>query len=66
MFTVIFYPAPAPKSAFTISQFAIMLVCDNITPFGNPVVPDEYGRNATSLERFLSWTIKSLKTTPEN
>lgn len=30
-------------------MFETMLLCVNCTPFGNPVVPLEYGRNATSV-----------------
>ena len=34
-------------------MFATMLVWDNITPFGCPVVPDEYTRNARSFLGFI-------------
>src|SRR6187402_2842817 len=29
-------------------MFATIFSCDNITPFGSPVVPDEYTKNARS------------------
>lgn len=52
----------APVLANSISQFVIMLVCVNSTPFGNPVVPEEYGKSDTS-SGFVSYLLRRLKST---
>ena len=46
-------PSSAGISTLSIASIccscATMLRCTSITPFGSPVVPDEYGRAAISL-----------------
>lgn len=51
-----------PVLANSISQFVIIFVCVNSTPFGNPVVPDEYGKSETS-SGFVSYLLRRLKST---
>lgn len=52
-----------PVGTLSISLLDTMLVWVSWTPFGKPVVPDEYGRNTTSSGCRL-WCCRVLKWTP--